>query len=104
MGLRTKVVYTAKPYAGNVRCHRVPPEAVKAALNDPEALPSSLQIRQCLVQIMIVDQQRLVVCFPPTVMHTTPDNELVCSAEQFPQYPAHLSSSAVIVVELVVID
>ncbi len=104
MSLRTKVIYTAKPHANNPRCHSVPLEAVKLALQDHEALLTSLQLRQCLVKVLIVDHNKLVARYPQMLMHTTPENDLICSEEQFPNYPSHLSEQAKIVVEMVVID
>lgn len=104
MSLRTKVVYTAKPHESHPRRHSVPLEAVKAALHDQDALLTSLQVRQCLVKILIVDQNKLVARYPQMLMHTTPENDLICSEEQFPNYPTHLSDQAKIVAELVVID
>lgn len=104
MSIRTKVIYTARPLAGNSRCHSVPIEAVQLALNDPQALLSSLQLRLCLVKITVIDHNKIVARYPQTLMHTTPDNDLICSEEQFPNFPARLSDHARLVVELLVID
>ncbi len=104
MSLRTKVVYTARPHPGKPRCHTVPREAVRLVLNDHDALLGALHVRQCLVQISIVDHHRLVARYPTMLMHTTPEDDLVCTEELFPQYPEKLSNQAWIVVEMVVVD
>ena len=104
MSLRAKVVYTAKPHAVNGRCHSIPIEAARAALNDPEALVSSLHFRQCLTKIVIIDHNKIVASYPQTIIHPSEENVVVCTEEQYPHYPAKLSPEAKLVVEMVVID
>ena len=104
MSLRTKVVYTVKPYVGKVRCHIIPIEAARLALNDPEALVSSLQFRQCLIPVLVIDHGKVIARFPPAIVQPSSDNVVFCSEEQFPNYPTKLSDEAKLVVELVVID
>lgn len=104
MSIRNKVFYTTRPSQEHPRRHAIPVEAVQLALNDPQALLSSLQMRQCLVKIIVIDNNRIVARYPQTLMQTTTDNDLVCSEEQFPNFPVRLSDHARIVVELLVID
>lgn len=104
MMIRTPVIYMVPAHPSDSRRHAIPIEVARKLLSDPEALLSSLDTRLCLVEITIIDGERIVTVVPKTLIYPTSGNELYCSAERFPSYPDKLRPSARLLVEIVVVD
>jgi hypothetical protein len=103
MGLRTSATYVVNPQPGNLRQHFIPIEAARHIVNDPEALGTCLDERACVVEITIVEGGNVIARIPKTIVFPTSGNEIYCTQDKFPNYPATLSPNAKLVVEIVLL-
>jgi hypothetical protein len=101
MAVKPRVLYAVSPHPSNRRKHTIPIEVIKLALNNPDELWTALDQRPCLVEMTIIDGERIIATFPKTVVYPTSGGEIICSAENFPNYPATLRDTARLFVDLV---
>jgi hypothetical protein len=103
MGLRISATYIASPHASDQRKHYIPIEAARHVINDAEALGTCLDERACLMEITVVDGANVIARLPKTIVFPSCGNEVFCTQETFPNYPATLSANAKLVVDIVLL-
>ncbi len=94
--------YRAMPLA-DPRTHLVPIEAIHVLTNNPEALPTALDGRHCLIEITIVQGTHILAQLPPHVVLPAGD-EIRCPHDTFRNYPDKLPTGAFLLVKMVLLD
>lgn len=103
MSLLRSAYYRATPIR-DPRSHAVPPEAIHQLTGNPNALPGALELRPCLMEVMVVKDQQVTAHLGPRIIVPGAGSEIHCSREQFPDYPATLPPDAYLLVHIVLLD
>jgi hypothetical protein len=103
MSLLRSAYYRATPVR-DPRVHVVPPEAIYELTGNPNALPGALEMRPCLMEVSIVQNQHVVARLAPRIIVPGANSEVHCTRELFPDYPAALPDGAYLLVHMVLLE
>ena len=100
--LLRQAYYRVAPLA-DARTHLAPIDAIRQLMDNPSALPSSLDGRHCLVEISVIQGTHVLAQLPPRIVLPAGD-EIRCSRDAFPQYPDPFPAGAFLLVKIVLLD
>lgn len=103
MSLLRQACYRAAPMA-DPRTHLVPIEAIHQLTGNPNALPSALEGRPCLLQISVVHQNRLAAQLAPQIIVPAAADLIRCTRDGFPDYPEKFPPGAYLLVNVTLLD